>query len=225
VARRGAAHRLAVVVSAGPTREPLDAVRFLSSGSSGRMGFAAAAAFRRAGHGVTLVSGPVSLPDPPGVRTVRVVTAREMRAAVLGAFRRADALVMTAAVSDYRPARPRKGKWRKGPGRLPLPLVRNPDILAEAGRRKGRRVCVGFAVEVADALRSARGKLRRKRLDALCLCGPAALGAESADYRILLPGGEMRPLPRVRKGDLARWIVRFVEERAAEARTRRGARP
>lgn len=208
---------LRVVVSAGPTREPLDAVRFLASAASGRMGFAAATAFRRAGHFVTLVTGPVDLPAPPGVRTVRVITAREMRAAVLGAFRDADALVMTAAVSDYRPGRPRRGKWKKGPARLSLPLVRNPDILAEAGRRKGRRTCVGFAVEVRYALREARAKLRRKNLDALCLCGPAAFGADAADYRILLPGGGMRRLPGVRKTELARWIVGFVERNVGSA--------
>jgi len=179
------------------------------------MGFAVAAAFFRAGHAVTLVTGPVDLPAPVGVRTVRVTTAREMAAAVLRAFRRADALVMTAAVSDYRPARPRRGKWKKGPARLSLPLVRNPDILAEAGRRKGRRVCVGFAVEVGDALRNARGKLRRKNLDALCLCGPAAFGADAAHYRILLPDGGLRRPGRVGKGALARWIVRFVEARPA----------
>jgi len=203
------------VVSAGPTREHLDDIRFLSSPSSGRMGFAVAAAARRAGHEVVLVAGPVSLPDPPGVRTVRVVSALDMRVAVLAAFRRADALVMTAAVSDYRPARRRAGKWKKGAARLSLPLVRNPDILAEAGRRRGRRVCVGFAVEVAAPLRAARGKIRRKHLDALCLCSPEAFSADRADYRILFPDRELERYPWIRKGAFAGRLVDLVEELAA----------
>ncbi len=206
--------RLHLVVSAGPTREHLDAVRFLSSPSSGRMGFAVAEAARAAGHRVTLVAGPTHLRPPAGVRTVRVVSALEMRRAVLGAFRGADALVMTAAVSDYRPARRRAGKWKKGPERVDLPLRRNPDILAEAGRRKGRRLCVGFAVEVQRALAGAREKVARKRLDALCLCSPAAFEAAAADYRILFPGGEVEHHPGIRKERLARRIVRLVEEMA-----------
>lgn len=205
--------RLRFVVTAGPTREHLDDVRFLTSPSSGRMGFAVAAAARKAGHSVVLVSGPVDLPDPPGVRTVRVVSALQMRRAVLAAFRGADALVMTAAVADYRPARRRPGKWKKGAARISLPLVRNPDILAEAGRRKGARICVGFAVEVRDALAGARTKLQRKRLDALCLCSPAAFGKDAADYRILFPHNRLERHPGIRKGALAARLVRLVEER------------
>ncbi len=199
--------RLHIVVSAGPTREHLDAVRFLSSPSSGRMGFAVAAAALRAGHRVTLVTGPVQIPSPPGVRTVRVTTAREMRREVLAAFREADALVMTAAVSDYRPLRRRRGKWKKGAARVSLALVRNPDILAEAGSRKRRRICIGFAVEVQEALKSATEKLRRKNLDALCLCSPEAFGAISADYRILFPDREMERFRGVTKAQLARRLV------------------
>ena len=200
-----------VVVSAGPTREHLDDVRYLTSPSSGRMGFAVAAAARRAGHSVVLVSGPVSLPDPAGVKVVLVVSALEMRRAVLAAFRRADALVMTAAVSDYRPARRRPGKWKKGAARISLPLVRNPDILAEAGRRKGGRVCIGFAVEVQAALQGAKDKIRRKRLDALCLCSPDAFGRDRADYRILFPDNRLERLPGVRKTALARRIVALLD--------------
>ena len=205
-----------VVVSAGPTREPLDRVRFLTSASTGRMGFAVAEACRRAGQDVVLVAGPTEVPPPRGVQVVRVTTALEMRAAVLSAFRRADALVMTAAVSDYSPARPRAGKWKKGAARISLPLVRNPDILAEAARGKGRRLCVGFAVEVEDALANARSKLRRKRLDALCLCGPAAFGADAADYRVLLPDGSVTRLRGVRKSRLAHWIAELIDARCGE---------
>jgi phosphopantothenoylcysteine decarboxylase/phosphopantothenate--cysteine ligase len=210
-----ARRRLRLVVTAGPTREHLDAVRFLTNASSGRMGFAVAAAARRAGHAVTLVHGPVRLRPPGGVRAVGVTSALEMRAAVHAALRRADALVMTAAVSDHRPARRRDGKWKKGPGRLSLPLRRNPDILAEAGRRKGKRVLVGFAVEVQDARAHAVAKLRRKRLDALCLCSPAAFEVAAADYRVLRPGMEDLVLPGIRKERLARLLVALVEDMAA----------
>ena len=209
----GRRRRLRFVVSAGPTREHLDAVRFLSSPSSGRMGFAVAAAARARGHRVVLVTGPVSLPAPRGVTVVPVVSAREMRREVLAAFRAADALVMTASVSDYRPARRLHGKPPKDRRRLVLPLALNPDILAEAGRRKGRRTCVGFAVEASSAVRNGMAKVRRKRLDALCLCGPAAFEAAAADYRILFPGGGMERHPGVRKDAFARRLVRLVEER------------
>jgi len=205
--------RLRIVVSAGPTREPLDAVRFLTNGSSGRMGFAVAEAARRAGHLVTLVAGPTHLPPPRGVRTIRVTTALQMRKAVLACFKKAHALVMTAAVSDYRPARPRRGKWKKGPARMSLPLVRNPDILAEAGRRKGRRICIGFAVETAGALRNAREKLRRKNLDAICVCSPAAFDRPWADYFILLPDVGKECHQRIKKGHLARRLLAFLDVR------------
>ena len=208
---RRSRRRLHFLVTAGPTREPLDDVRFLSNASSGRLGFAVAAAAALAGHRVTLVAGPVALRPPAGVKTVPVVTALEMRDAVRAAFPSADALVMTAAVSDHRPARRRRGKEKKGASRVLLPLVRNPDIVAEAGRKKGARVVVGFAVEVAGALSHARRKLREKRLDALCLCSPAAFEASSADYRFLLPGGTVEVMPGVPKAALARRIVEFVE--------------
>ncbi len=200
-----------VLVTAGPTREYLDAVRYLTSPSSGRMGFAVAAAARRAGHRVTLVAGPTHLPAPRGVRVVRVTTAREMARATLAAFRRADALVMTAAVADYRPERRRRGKWKKGPGRLALRLVRNPDILAACGRLKGRRVLVGFAVEVKDPLASARRKLSLKHLDALFLTDPRAFGALAAEYTLLLPGEPPRQLGAIAKRQLATQLVALLQ--------------
>ena len=134
--------RRRVVVSAGPTREYIDPVRYMSNESSGRMGFAIAASAARAGHAVTLVAGPVALETPPGVRRVDVVSAREMLAAVREAFRGADALYMAAAVADWRPARERSGKWRakdSGAETTTLELRRNPDILATVARGKGER--------------------------------------------------------------------------------------
>jgi phosphopantothenoylcysteine decarboxylase/phosphopantothenate--cysteine ligase len=218
VTRRRPGRRLRFLVTAGPTREHLDDVRYLTSPSSGRMGFAVAAAARAAGHAVRLVAGPVDLPAPRGVPTVRVTSAREMAAAVAAAFPRCDALVMTAAVADYRPARRRPGKWKKGAARIALPLVRNPDILEAAGRRKGGRICVGFAVEVARPLEGAREKIRRKNLDALFLCAPGAFGGDRGDYRILFPGKGFERWPGVRKGVLGRRLVALVEGLAAAGR-------
>ena len=141
-----------VVVTAGPTREHIDPVRFLSNESSGRMGFAIAEQAVRAGCRVTLIAGPVELPTPKGVRRIDVVSAREMLAALRKAFSGADILFMAAAVADYRPRRRLTGKWKKseqGGGDAVLELVENPDLLATVARSKGERLVVGFALELS----------------------------------------------------------------------------
>jgi len=157
-----------VLVTAGPTREPIDPVRFVSNPSSGRMGFAAARAAARRGAEALLVSGPSELSDPPGVKVVRVTTAEEMARAVLDAGEQ-DLFVAAAAVSDYRPRDPAPAKRKKGEGDETLVLSRTPDILASLGERYGGRpgapVLVGFAAETEDLLANAREKLRRKRCD------------------------------------------------------------
>jgi phosphopantothenoylcysteine decarboxylase/phosphopantothenate--cysteine ligase len=158
-----------VLVTAGPTREPIDPVRYVSNPSSGRMGYALARAAVRRGAEVVLVSGPTDLPDPPGARTVRVVTAEEMAAVVLGLAGEQDALVAAAAVSDYRPRDPSPSKKKKGDGDETLVLSRTPDILAALGERLAGRpdapVLVGFAAETENVVANAREKLRRKRCD------------------------------------------------------------
>jgi phosphopantothenoylcysteine decarboxylase/phosphopantothenate--cysteine ligase len=158
-----------VLVTAGPTREPLDAVRHLSNPSTGRMGFEVARAAARRGAEVLLVSGPTSLPDPDGVRVVRVATAEEMSAAVLGAAEEQDLFVAAAAVSDYRPRDPSATKKKKAAGPETLVLERTPDILATVGERLAGRarspVLVGFAAETEDVVPNAREKLVRKRCD------------------------------------------------------------
>ncbi|HXG61317.1 MAG TPA: phosphopantothenoylcysteine decarboxylase [Planctomycetota bacterium] len=204
-----------ILVTAGPTREPLDAVRFLSNPSSGKMGFACARAARRAGHRVTLVTGPVALPDPPGVRTVRVTTALEMRRAVLAEYPGADAVVMTAAVGDYRPARRYAGKLKKDARVLTLRLVRTPDILRALGRRKGRRILVGFALEVQDAVHQALLKYKRKNLDLVLLNSPRTFAADRMNAVAYREGRVVRRFRRARKEAVARWIVRAVEALAA----------
>ena len=197
------------LITAGPTREHLDPVRYLSNASTGAMGFAFAEAARDAGHRVVLVSGPVSLPDPKGVRTIRVVSAREMRREVLRVFPRIDAVVMTAAVSDYRPRRasPTKLK-RSGKENLSLELVPNPDILAELGRRKGNRILTGFALETGKGKARALGKLRRKNLDYIVLDDPAAIGARRVTATVFRGEEEIHRFSRTTKKSLARWVVR-----------------
>jgi phosphopantothenoylcysteine decarboxylase/phosphopantothenate--cysteine ligase len=154
-----------LLVTAGPTNEPVDPVRVLTNRSSGRMGFALAQEAARRGAEVTLVAGPVQLPTPPGVERVDVETAEEMRGAVLEGLERATIVIKTAAVSDYRVESPAKQKLKRGSDPRVLQLVPNPDILAEVARQKGTRTVVGFAAETENVLEYARGKLEQKGCD------------------------------------------------------------
>ena len=155
-----------ILVSAGPTREKIDAVRFISNRSSGRMGYAIAEAAARAGHEVTLVSGPVTLPRPDGVELVMVESASEMAAAIHDRAPLAEVIIMAAAVADYRPADPVEHKLKKQPGDLVLRLERTEDILESLGRNKRPdQLLVGFAAETDDLEQNAMDKLRRKNLD------------------------------------------------------------
>jgi phosphopantothenoylcysteine decarboxylase/phosphopantothenate--cysteine ligase len=215
-ARRSSRSRDAVrrvVVTAGPTREHVDPVRFLSNESSGRMGFAIAAAAARAGHQVTLVSGPVHLATPEGVRRVDVVNAREMLRETARAFRGADALFMAAAVGDWRPARRLSGKWRKkdeGGDRAVLELVRNPDVLATVAKRKGNRLVVGFALETGSGLARAQKKLATKGADYIVLNDGSALNAVRTSVTILGRDGSRRRIVNRTKDAVARALVDLV---------------
>lgn len=158
--------RFRIVVSAGPTREKLDPVRYLSNHSSGKMGYAIARAARARGASVTLVSGPVALPGPEGVDVVRVESAAEMKAAMGERARDADIVIMAAAVADYRPAEPADRKIKKNEERLQLALVRNDDILARLGETKRPgQVLVGFAAETHEAVAYGQAKLKKKNAD------------------------------------------------------------
>ncbi len=196
-----------VLVTAGPTREYLDDVRFLSNPSSGKMGFACAVAAARAGHAVTLVTGPVALPDPAGVKTVRVQSAEEMYRAVMRAYPRTEAVVMTAAVGDYRPARRVGGKLKKSSRTLALKLVRTRDILKALGARKGRRILIGFALEVQDAVHQAKLKYEKKKLDYIVLNGPASFAADRMNADVYREGALVRSFRGASKAAVARWLV------------------
>jgi phosphopantothenoylcysteine decarboxylase/phosphopantothenate--cysteine ligase len=154
-----------ILVTAGPTREFLDPVRFLSNRSTGKMGYAVAEAALQAGHAVVLISGPVALPPPAGARVVAVVSAQEMHDAVVAEAPAADALVMTAAVADWRPVTQASQKLKKGTMDASLALTRTPDILMALAALGLPRYRVGFAAETEAVLASARGKLDRKQLD------------------------------------------------------------
>lgn len=200
---------LHVVVSAGPTHEDLDPVRFLGNRSSGRMGFAIAEVAARRGARVTLVAGPVMLPTPAAVTRVDVRSALELDAAVRSAAADADAVIMAAAVADYRPAERAEQKRKKGEGPLVLELVRNPDVLAGLGaaREGARPVLVGFALETEHVVENARGKLRRKKVD-LVVANHASDGFGGDDNVVILvdAAGE-EALPKLSKAEVAARIL------------------
>ena len=212
-----------IVVSAVPTREALDPVRFLSNHSSGKMGFAIARVARRRGAEVTLVHGPVALAPPPGVTTVPVTTAREMQRELARAFAKATALVMAAAVADHRPRDVASRKLKRGAAaRSTLPLVANADIVRTLARTKGRRVVIGFAAETGDGEREARRKLAEKGLDLIVLNDVTAAGAEfGADTNLVhlldRRGGDVR-LPLLSKEDVAGHILDWLVARQARRR-------
>ena len=158
---------VSVLVTAGPTYEPLDPVRFLGNRSSGRMGFSLAAEAARRGGRVVLVSGPVHLPAPPGVERIDVTTAREMEQAVRDRAGEADLVIMTAAVADFRPVRPAAAKIKREKGMPVIELELNPDILAGLRTAAPRAVTVGFAAETEELEQNARAKLERKGVDFL----------------------------------------------------------
>jgi phosphopantothenoylcysteine decarboxylase/phosphopantothenate--cysteine ligase len=155
-----------ILISAGPTREKIDPVRFISNRSSGKMGYAIALAAKNMGHEVVLVSGPVNIPKIPDITTIDVESAREMADAILANASSCDVIIMAAAVADYRPALYSEHKIKKLPGKMVIELERTTDILAELGKRKtANQTLVGFAAESQDLLENALGKMERKNLD------------------------------------------------------------
>ncbi|MBZ0272337.1 bifunctional phosphopantothenoylcysteine decarboxylase/phosphopantothenate--cysteine ligase CoaBC [bacterium] len=206
---------MAVVVTAGPTHEPIDAARMITNRSSGKMGYALAEAARDMGAAVTLVSGPTALADPPGVATVRVRTAAEMMTATREAFAAANALIMCAAVADVRPANPAAGKIAKAELGDAIALAPNDDIVATLAREKGDRLVVGFAAEAGKgAAGRARKKLADKGLDFIVVndVGDAAIGFDSGQNEVMILGrdGDDRSIARAPKRDVARQILEHV---------------
>lgn len=205
-----------VLINAGPTREAIDPVRYISNHSSGKMGFALAEAAAEAGARVTLVAGPVNLQTPPRVERVDVVSAAEMLAACEAALP-ADLFIASAAVADYRPAACAAGKLKKDTSNdsgMTLQLVRNPDILATLASHAQRPWCVGFAAETDDVLGYASDKLTRKNLDLIIAndVSQPGIGFNSDDNAVTLIDRSLTPqsLPRASKHKLARQIITFI---------------
>ncbi len=206
-----------VLVTAGPTQEPLDTVRFVSNPSSGKMGFAIAEAAQQRGAEVVLVAGPTSLTPPLGVKYCSVGTAAEMREAVLKEYGWANVVIKAAAVSDYRPKQPLPYKVKKTEEVQTIELVRNPDILAELGQRKGKRVLVGFAAETEDLLENAHKKVLAKNLDMIVVndVSKTEIGFRSDENKVLIlhADGRVEDLPKMAKRRLADEILARVVAR------------
>ena len=205
---------LRFLITAGPTREPLDPVRFISNPSSGRMGFALAEAAMSAGQTVCLVAGPTCLEPPMASEAVLVTTAEQMRDAVLSRLAATDALIMAAAVADYRPKVFSARKIKKKDAALELALERTPDILMEARLTKGRRMHVGFAAETENLIENARSKLEAKNLDLIVANDiteeGAGFGAETNRVTFLWRDGRIEALPQMSKPELAEQIILAV---------------
>ena len=210
-----------LLITAGPTREEVDPVRYLTNRSSGKMGYAVAEAGLRRGARVILVSGPVALAPPQDAEFVPVRTAEEMRRAILERLPESTVVFMAAAVADFRPAKPSAQKIKRGAAPLTLELEPTPDILAEIAAQKGDRIIVGFAAETSDLAENARGKLTRKGADMVVANDVTRQGAGfDADTNIVTVfrrDGSQLDLPQMSKHDVA---MRLLDEVAA----RRGAR-
>ena len=209
-----------ILITAGPTEEPLDPVRFITNLSSGKMGYALASAAQRRGARVTLVSGPTSLPLPPLEKIVTVRTAREMHKAVLQHYKSARVIIKAAAVADYRPKIVANEKIKKEGKTLFIELERNPDIIAEIGKKKGNRILVGFAMETQNLLTNARGKLVKKNMDMIVANN---LRQEGAGFRtdtniitVIDRAGKTESLEKMTKIDAAGVILNRIKKLISE---------
>ncbi|MFA4973987.1 MAG: phosphopantothenoylcysteine decarboxylase [bacterium] len=203
--------KLRVLITAGPTREYIDPVRFISNDSSGMMGFALAAAARDMDCLVTLISGPVALKTPEGITRVDVVSAEQMYREVKKRAAKADVVIMAAAVADWRPRRMLKEKMKKGPIPPNIELVRTHDILMEIGkRRRPQQRIVGFALETKNLEENAREKLRRKGCSWVVANTQDAIGALASRAILFSRSGKRVRLPKLPKEDLAYVILSNV---------------
>lgn len=195
------------LITAGPTREHIDPIRYVSNRSSGKMGYALAEAARAVSSDVTLVSGPTALTPPANVAFVPVTSAQEMADAVFARYGRNDIVIMCAAVCDFRPKHAAANKIKKGGFSGHLELEPTTDILAELGRRKGSQVLVGFAAETDHVEDNARDKLQRKNLDLIVANDASAFDADTNRATLLFRDGRRETLAKMSKAELARVIV------------------
>lgn len=200
-----------VLVTAGPTREYIDPVRYISNDSSGRMGFALAKAAFELGGEVTLIAGPVALEVPTGVDGIVVTSAGELQKAALREAKKADVIIMAAAVADWRPKSSRRSKLKRGGKPPKLELVENPDILSDlCKKRKDGQTIVGFALETRDLEKNAKRKLKKKGCDWIVANKTASIGACVSKAMLINKEGKMVSLPSLPKEDLAVVILSHV---------------
>lgn len=199
-----------ILITAGPTREYLDDVRYLSNASSGRMGYALAEAALKAGHEVVLVSGPVDLKPPMGCEYHAVETTGQMRAACVGIFPQCDGVIAAAAVCDYKPLQRITGKIAKTGDAISIDMIETDDVLAELGSTKGTRWVVGFALEAENARENALQKLRAKNCDWIVLNAPTAIGAEMNDVELIDGHGHVTAHWAGSKADVSRELIDWI---------------
>ena len=205
------------LITAGPTREYLDPVRFISNPSSGRMGLAVARVALSRGHQVTLVIGPIQAKLPKATRIIQVQTAGQMAQACFKYFPRTDCLVMAAAVCDYQPVKRQVKKMKKRSTKMTLQLKPTMDILAELGRRKKRQLLIGFALETDNLRANALAKLKQKNLDYIVVNTPKSLASQHTKAAILSASDQPQPMRSLAKLTLARKIVALAEKHFAKS--------
>ncbi|HBU69475.1 MAG TPA: hypothetical protein DEE98_03725 [Elusimicrobia bacterium] len=195
------------LITAGPTREYIDPVRYLSNASSGLMGYLLAGEAGKRGHKVILVSGPVSLAAPKGVKLLKAVSARDMFTLVKSNISKADVIIAAAAVSDFRPERMLRRKFKKDSGELKLKLVKNPDIAGYAGCVKGGRALVGFCLESENLLERAAKKLKAKNMDLVVANYPSSIAARKTRAWLIDKKGKITDSKTASKEILAKRII------------------
>lgn len=207
--------RLNILISAGPTREPIDPVRFISNYSTGTLGYEIAKEAKKRNHNVTLISGPVMLKPPRGVNLIGVQTALQMRQKLRKFFDRADCLIMAAAVSDYRPSSISLHKMSKARNILLLRLTRNPDILSELSLKKRDKIFVGFCLETRDVLKRALKKLIQKKLDLIVANSISRtdnpFGNKKSDFVIIDKKKNIKKFYSISKNTLSKLLLDRVE--------------
>ncbi len=200
-----------ILITAGPTREYIDPVRFISNASSGKMGYELAKSAIKRKHNVILISGPTYLKPPAGVKFIRVTSTEEMYRKVMKHYPNVDAVIMSAAVTDYRPKKNYKTKLKKRE-KLTIELTKTPDILAELGRRKKNQILIGFALEDKTPHKNAFEKFKKKNLDLIVLNSPEAIESDTSKAEIYTEHTGWISLPKTLKSNLSVKIIKLLEE-------------
>jgi len=205
-----------ILITAGPTRERIDPVRFISNRSSGKMGYALAKAAEKSGNNVTLISGPVDLRPPDGIKLILVESAEEMTCEVRKSAKFADIIIMAAAVADYRPKDPSSSKIKKSDSDMVIELERTTDILGELGKDKRDKILIGFAAETENVIKNAEEKLKRKNLDWIIANdvsrSDAGFQADTNEVTMISRKGEVIKLPLQKKEKLAELILKNIAD-------------